>query len=94
MRCRKIAVHNFASIKDLEVVCEAKVILLGPNNHGRPNLLNAIDFFLSLPVKVDLDTFFEHRDAIKNKIIVLWVTTISAIPILLLAILDYMIGPW
>jgi hypothetical protein len=32
--------------------------------------------------------------AIKNKMIVLWATTISAIPILLLSILDYIIGPW
>ncbi len=32
--------------------------------------------------------------AIKNKMIVLWATIISAIPILPLSILDYIIGPW
>ncbi len=30
----------------------------------------------------------------KNKMIVLWVTLVSAIPVFILSILDYIIGPW
>jgi hypothetical protein len=37
---------------------------------------------------------YSESVSIKNKMIVLWATTISAIPILLLSILDYIIGPW
>lgn len=51
MRIRNIHVHNYRSICDLEMKCESLVVLLGPNNHGKSNVISAIEFALSSGTK-------------------------------------------
>lgn len=58
MRIEKITIHNFRSIRDLEIKCEPLVVLLGPNNHGKSNILAALDFFLTPGGKVDASDLF------------------------------------
>lgn len=60
MRIKNLHVHNFRSICDLEMQCEKLVVLLGPNNHGKSNVISAIEFALSSgtrPKQTDLCTF-------------------------------------
>jgi len=47
MKIQKVSIHNYRSISDLDFQCESMVILLGPNNHGKSNVLSAIEFALS-----------------------------------------------
>jgi hypothetical protein len=52
MRITNLHVHNFRSICDLEMQCESLVILLGANNHGKSNIISAVEFALSTSVKL------------------------------------------
>lgn len=61
MKLRKLRIHNFRSIKDAEVIAADMLILLGPNNHGKSNILSALEFGLSTSVKPDRDDFFSFR---------------------------------
>lgn len=47
MRIHKVLLHNYRSIRDLEMECGPSVVLLGPNNHGKSNIVSAIEFFLA-----------------------------------------------
>jgi len=47
MRIQRLRIHNYRSIRDLEMECLPLVTLLGPNNHGKSNLLAAFEFCLS-----------------------------------------------
>lgn len=70
MRIQHLRIHNYRSIRDLEVKCLPFVTLLGPNNHGKSNLLAALEFCLSTSAKpVDQD-FFLYRKETDNE---LWV---------------------
>lgn len=62
MRLLRLKIHNFRSIRDLELECQAMVTLLGPNNHGKSNLLSALDFGLSTSAKPAVEDFFTHCD--------------------------------
>ncbi|MDD5142402.1 ATP-dependent endonuclease [Methanoregula sp.] len=60
MRIQKVKIRNYRSICSLEVLCEPEVILLGPNNHGKSNILSAIEFALTpsaKPQDEDLNAF-------------------------------------
>ena len=57
----KIKVKNFRSIRELEFQTNSLVVLLGPNNHGKSNLVKAISFALSTSAKVDLSDFFAFK---------------------------------
>ena len=51
MKIQKIKIHNYRSICELEMMCESLVTLLGPNNHGKSNILSALEFALMTSVK-------------------------------------------
>jgi len=62
MKLCKLRIHNYRSIKDLEINVPDMLILLGPNNHGKSNILRALEFGLSTSAKPQLDDFFSFRD--------------------------------
>ena len=62
MRIKRIRIHNYRSIRDLEMECRPVVTLLGPNNHGKSNILFALDFFFSTSAKPQEQDFFAHRE--------------------------------
>lgn len=70
MRIKHLRIHNFRSIRDLEMECLSLVTLLGPNNHGKSNLLAAIEFCLSTSAKPAEQDFFVNRGEGDNQ---LWV---------------------
>jgi hypothetical protein len=51
MKINKIKIHNFRSICDLEMECQSLVVMLGPNNHGKSNVISALEFALSTSAK-------------------------------------------
>jgi len=73
MRIKKLRIHNYRSIRDLEVECPPMVTLIGPNNHGKSNVLSALEFGLSTSAKPIEEDFFLYRDSDDNE---LWVEMI------------------
>lgn len=63
MRIKNIHIHNFKSIRDITINTLEWTVLLGPNNHGKSNILSAIEFCLSGSAKLDKDDFFAFRQA-------------------------------
>lgn len=63
VRIRGLSVRNFRSIRELSLECGELVTLVGPNNHGKSNILAALEFALSTASKPSLDDFFAHREA-------------------------------
>lgn len=61
MRIKNLRIHNYRSIHDLEMECQPFVTLLGPNNHGKSNLLAALEFCLSTSAKPVEQDFFVNR---------------------------------
>lgn len=57
-----VSIHNYRSIKDVEFEARKMIVFLGPNNHGKSNLLSAIEFALSTSAKVETKDFFTCRD--------------------------------
>jgi len=70
MRIKNLRIHNYRSIHDLEMECLSLVTLLGPNNHGKSNLLAALEFFFSTSAKPTDHDFFLYRSEGDND---LWV---------------------
>jgi len=70
MRIKSLRIHNYRSIRDLELECWPMVTLLGPNNHGKSNLLSALEFGLSTSAKPVEQDFFAYRDSNDNE---LWI---------------------
>lgn len=62
MRLKHLKIHNFRSIKDLEMECLPLVTIIGPNNHGKSNILKALDFALSTSGKPAIDDLFAHAE--------------------------------
>lgn len=62
MKIRNMHIHNYRSIRDLNMNVQDWMVLLGPNNHGKSNILSALEFFLSGSVKPTEDDFFAYRD--------------------------------
>ncbi len=52
MKIRRIRIENFRSIKKLEIRGEDLLVLIGPNNHGKSNILLALGFFFEPASKV------------------------------------------
>jgi len=46
MKIQNIKIHNWRSIKDIDLTFEDTMIFIGQNNHGKSNILSAILFFL------------------------------------------------
>lgn len=67
MKIKKIKIHNFRSICDLEMECQSHVVMLGPNNHGKSNVISALEFALSTsakPAQSDFCVFGEENDTL------------------------------
>ncbi len=48
MKIQKIKIHNWRSIKDLEIDFQDMMIFIGQNNHGKSNVLSALLFFFGV----------------------------------------------
>lgn len=47
MRLEQIIIRNFLSIRELALSFDNTTVLVGPNNHGKTNVLRALDFFFN-----------------------------------------------
>lgn len=63
MKIRHINISNYRSIRELDLDTQDWTVLLGPNNHGKSNILSAIEFFLSGSIKPSEHDFFAYRSA-------------------------------
>ena len=70
MRISNIKIKNYRSIKELSIDCCPLLTLLGPNNHGKSNVLSALEFGLTTSAKPVEQDFFAHREAGNDE---LWV---------------------
>jgi len=70
MRVILLEIQNYRSIKNLKLECSQHSTLLGPNNHGKSNILSALEFGLSTSSKPVEEDFFAHREEKDNN---LWV---------------------
>jgi putative ATP-dependent endonuclease of the OLD family len=70
MRIKNLKVHNFRSIREMEIECQALMVLLGPNNHGKSNVLSALGFFLTGTAKIDRQDLFDFESRTDD---VIWV---------------------
>jgi predicted ATP-dependent endonuclease of OLD family len=55
MQIKTIKIHNWRSIKDIEIDYEKVMIFIGQNNHGKSNLLSALLFFFGEIKNEELD---------------------------------------
>lgn len=55
MKMRRVTIHNWRSIKHLEINTPDLLILTGQNNHGKSNVLSAILFFFGTVPCTDMD---------------------------------------
>lgn len=70
MRLNLLTIHNFRSVRDLEVKCRPSTVLIGANNHGKSNILLALEFLLSPGGKTSPEDLFAFHDATDSD---LWV---------------------
>ena len=57
MKIKTLEIKNWRSIKELKVMTQDLMIIIGQNNHGKSNLLSAILFFFGEIKHQDLDFF-------------------------------------
>lgn len=62
MRITRVSISNYRSIRAMTIECSPHLVLLGPNNHGKSNVLAAIEFALTSS-KPDASDFFHCEDA-------------------------------
>lgn len=70
MRLHNLTINNYRSIRKVSLDCSPQVTLLGPNNHGKSNVLSALEFGLSTSAKPTEADFFAHRGQDDND---LWI---------------------
>lgn len=70
MRLSKLTINNYRSIKSMSLDCSRSLTMLGPNNHGKSNVLSALEFGLTTSSKPTENDFFAHRGPEDNE---LWV---------------------
>jgi len=63
MRICTAHIHNYRSIRDLELRCRPMLVLLGENNAGKSNIMAAIEFALTSSAKPEPEDLFAFRDA-------------------------------
>lgn len=61
MKLCRLRIHNYRSIRDVELEVPDMLIMLGPNNHGKSNVLSALEFALSTSAKPEHEDFFSFR---------------------------------
>lgn len=47
MRLKQVRIWNFLSVQDLTLDFDNTTVLVGPNNHGKSNILRALNFFFN-----------------------------------------------
>ncbi|MCY4673844.1 MAG: AAA family ATPase [Bacteroidetes bacterium] len=57
MKITSIEIHNFRSILECRLSCRDMLVLLGQNNHGKSNIIGALDFALNSS-KPNIDDLF------------------------------------
>ena len=62
VKITSISIHNFRSIRHCDLLCRDMLVLLGQNNHGKSNVISALDFALNSSVKPDIDELFAFSD--------------------------------
>jgi CRISPR-associated exonuclease Cas4 len=62
MKISNIVIHNYRSIQNCELKCPEMLVLLGQNNHGKSNILRALEFALTSASKPDLSDLFAFAD--------------------------------
>lgn len=55
MKIRRVKIHNWRSIKDIDVSFKDLMVFIGQNNHGKSNVLSAILFFFGVTTCAELD---------------------------------------
>ena len=63
MKITHVTIHNFRSIRDCKLQCRDMLVLLGQNNHGKSNVISALDFALNSSRKPDKEDFFAFRES-------------------------------
>ena len=58
MKIASTTIHNFRSIRHCNLLCRDMLVLLGQNNHGKSNVISALDFALNSSVKPEIDELF------------------------------------
>jgi CRISPR-associated exonuclease Cas4 len=56
-----MCIHNYRSIRDLSIDCQSLMVLLGPNNHGKSNILSALGFALTPSERPSVRDFCQFR---------------------------------
>lgn len=62
MKIVSVTIHNFRSIRHCHLFCKDMLVLLGQNNHGKSNVISALDFALNSSVKPDKDERFAFAE--------------------------------
>ncbi|MDE0682825.1 MAG: AAA family ATPase, partial [Candidatus Poribacteria bacterium] len=62
MKIKHMAINNFRSIKRCKLVCRDMLVLLGQNNHGKSNIISALDFALSSSAKPNSNDIFDFAE--------------------------------
>jgi len=68
MKITHVTIHNFRSISHCDLQCRDMLVLLGQNNHGKSNVISALDFALNSSVKLDKEDLFAFRESGDNSI--------------------------
>ena len=55
MRIQRVKIHNWRSIRDVDISFESLMVFIGQNNHGKSNILSALLFFFGASNCIDLD---------------------------------------
>ncbi len=58
----EVSIHNYRSVRDVTFQPQRMAVLLGPNNHGKSNVLGALEFALSTSAKPEARDFCCLRD--------------------------------
>ena len=66
MRIGQVKISNFRSIRELEFEAQPQTVIIGPNNHGKSNILRALEFALSPKHKPSEEDFFRRGDSIEK----------------------------
>ena len=70
MKISNLEIRNYRSVDHISISCDSLLTFLGPNNHGKSNILSALEFALSTSAKPVEQDFFAFREANDNE---LWV---------------------
>lgn len=63
MKLKKLQIHNWRSIKDVEIYFQNLMVFVGQNNHGKSNVLSAILFFFGTTTCTDPDFNKDSEEA-------------------------------